>query len=82
MSTYGPIEEKARKQMNQLAELIDSVTPEGMGFCLLMFEMNNTKGDGRMNYISNANRESMVLALKEFVARNEGRDYKVSKRKQ
>jgi hypothetical protein len=36
-----------------------------------VFPLNT--GEGRMNYISNANREDMVVALKEFIAASEGR---------
>lgn len=43
-----------------------------MGFCLLLFPFSG-KGDGRINYISNAERADMLTAMKEFIARNEGR---------
>lgn len=47
-------------------------TGEEYGFALLMFGL---KGDesSRMNYISNSNREDMLAAMKEFIARAEGR---------
>ena len=44
---------------------------EGYGFALLIF--GTGKSDGRMNYISNSNREDMLAALHELLARFEGR---------
>ena len=41
------------------------------GFCLLVFPLNDR--NGRMNYIANANREDMLIAMKEFIANAEGR---------
>lgn len=68
MDHEQPIDPKAHKIMNDLAKLIGTVTPAGMGFALLMFEFGP---DGRMNYISNARRADMLRALKEFVGKNE-----------
>ncbi len=42
------------------------------GFALLWFEFGKTEG-GRVNYASNAEREDMLTAMKEFIARAEGR---------
>lgn len=66
-----PIDPQYRAMMNRVAKALD----EGFkpnGFCLLVFPLGE-KPDGRINYISNANREDMLLALKEFIARHEGR---------
>jgi hypothetical protein len=57
--------------MNDIAELLDQVFA-GYGFTLMVFDLNAIT-DGHMNYISNAKREDMVLAMKEFVAAEEGR---------
>jgi hypothetical protein len=71
---HGPVEEKFRVQMQALGKGIDMIlNPDGTkttGFVVLMFELG-TKG--RMNYISNADRDDMLTALKELVARFEGR---------
>jgi len=72
MSDHQPLEDATHEAMNDIALMLDSLTPEGYGFTLLMFKMNG-KGDGRMNYISNASREDMLAALKELVANFEGR---------
>lgn len=66
-----PIEEKHHTLMNATASALANVF-EGYGFALLVFEMGNTDGM-RTNYISNANRVDMITAMKEFIARNEGR---------
>ena len=74
-----PIEPVLRALMNDIGRMIGGAlketvknTGEEYGFALLMF---GTKGDesSRMNYVSNCQREDMLVALKEFIARNEGR---------
>ena len=71
----GPVEEKMRGIMNDIGHLIGdaihNVDPN-YGFALLVFECGE-RVDSRMNYISNAHREDMLAAMKEFIARNEGR---------
>ena len=69
--------------MNRLAGALDGMF-EGYGFCLLVFPLADTEGDmnGRMNYISNAERRDMLIAMKEFIARNEGRVPEAPKGKQ
>jgi predicted component of type VI protein secretion system len=42
------------------------------GFVLLTFPFNAPEG-ARTNYVSNANRDDIIVALKEIVARFEGR---------
>ena len=71
MSTYGSIERRHRRLMNKIAKALEA-TFEGCGFALLIFDFNTD--DGRVNYISNARREDMITAMKEFIARNEGMD--------
>jgi hypothetical protein len=74
--THGPIEPSRVAEMRVLARAIDELLngdtkPKANGFVLLMFDMNSP--DGRMNYISNANRDDMLCALKELIANFEGR---------
>lgn len=75
----APIEEAYRKQMNDIATLIDGAisetTPVGKktGFVLLVFEFGEPTELSRMNYISNAERTDMLVALKELLANFEGR---------
>lgn len=74
----GPVQEEYRQMLNDLARGIDAVLngserPKQLGFCLLMFEFGITGGSGRVNYISNANRRDMIVAVKEWLARAEAR---------
>lgn len=67
----GPIEDRYREDMRELAALIDEGLNPGLegderttGFVLLMFPFRKT---GRMNYISNAERGQITKALRELV---------------
>ncbi len=64
-----PIERKHRDLMNRAMEPLAKAF-KGYGVTLLVFELDKP---GRVNYISNADRTTMITALKEFIARNEGR---------
>ncbi|MDI3335847.1 hypothetical protein QKW60_05480 [Defluviimonas aestuarii] len=76
----APIQERYRQAMNKLARAID----EGLngkrrpgrkptvGFVLLTAEFGKIEG-GRVNYISNGEREDMIAMLREYLARLEGR---------
>lgn len=79
-----PIEDKYYEVMNKVGGTIDSILNDGKkgndrehGFALLVFPFKNSS-DPRMNYISNAIREDMLVAMKEFIARAEG-TYKESR---
>lgn len=72
----APIESKHRELMNELAALIDAyfngnVRPKKIAFCLLIANFGDIEG-GRVNYISNANRDDMLSLAKEWIARVEG----------
>ncbi len=85
-NTHAPIQTHLSKMMNALAEGIDTMIngkgcpqkKKKYGFALLIFEFDD-KGrmpdddEPRVNYISNAPRRHMLTALKEFIARSEGR---------
>jgi len=73
-----PIQDEYRETMNLLAKFLDrSFNGEARGkdrmtgFVLLVFPFGDGKRD-RINYISNGNRDDIVIALKEIVARFEG----------
>lgn len=81
MSDHGPIEQKHRAMMNGLADGLDDIlnsdpTAPRVGFALLVFPLNQP---GRMNYVSNGHRSDMIVALKEFLARNEGQYFEGGK---
>lgn len=75
-----PIEEKYRRNMNELARVLDvhfngprlPGVPRKVGFILLTAEFGRIE-DGRVNYISNGDREDMIAMLREYLARLEGR---------
>jgi len=57
-----------------IAKAIGSVVPNGVGFTLLLFTFDHDANeDGFLTYVSNAERVDMLAAMKEFIARNEGR---------
>ena len=74
-----PISEIYRESMNELCRIIDDAfnrpgKPKTIGFALLMYNFGeDIKGTGRVNYIGNGRREEVLTALKELVARWEGR---------
>lgn len=64
-----PVEETYHDKMRSLARMLDAIVNDGVrprkiGFCLFMFNLNDTK---RVNYISNANRADVVSALREWL---------------
>ena len=76
------IEPAFRDLMNRLAAALDEAfngaklpgiprKPQ-VGFVLLTFNFGQID-NGRVNYISNADRADMITAMKEFIARAEGR---------
>lgn len=64
-----PIEQAHREAMQAIMTALAELFP-GMGIALMVFDFGEK---GRMNYISNASREDMLIALKEFIAKHEGR---------
>lgn len=81
MNTAGPIQREVEVQMRVLARTIQEIMPPEFGFAFLAFELGNARR-GRMNYISNANRDDMVSALKELLANFEGRTHVAPKARQ
>lgn len=72
-----PIQSKYRKLMNRVAKALDttfngSSKQKKVAFVLLTAEFGVIE-DGRVNYISNGNREDMIAMMKEWLARAEGR---------
>lgn len=72
----APIEAKYHTLMNELAVVLDKILngntkPKPNGFCLMVFPFEDF--NGRCNYISNAQRDEVLILLKEQVARFEGR---------
>lgn len=71
----APIQEHYKLLMKAIAATIDEfINPDPdnkrNGFIVMMFPLEDH--EGRCNYISNANREDVIIMLKEQVARFEG----------
>jgi hypothetical protein len=64
--------------MNTVMDALTRVFPDH-GIALMVFDLD---APGRMNYICTAERASMLVALKEFIARHEGRMMKGTETKQ
>jgi len=78
MTIEAPIEPDMRNVMNEIGSLIgtaiNNVGQKGKyGFVFLTFALGEPNEAHRMNYISNAQRADMLVALKELVANFEGR---------
>jgi hypothetical protein len=74
-----PIEPALRELMNDIGRRLGTAlreatkgSSERYGFALLMFGLSGDEAC-RMNYIANVERKDMLAAMKEFIARNEGR---------
>lgn len=73
----APIQSQYREMLNDLAASVDATLngearPKKIGFALFMFEFDRIEAN-RVNYISNAGRADMLVAVREWLARAEGR---------
>ena len=73
----APIQSKHRETLNAIAKGLDDVLngeaqPKTLGFALFVFEFGHIEAN-RVNYISNASRPEMLVAVREWLARAEGR---------
>lgn len=66
---HDKIQPELIEDMNKVAAALNEIF-KPYGFCLLIFPFGENK-ESRMNYISNAARTEMLIALKEFIANNE-----------
>jgi len=53
-----------------------------LGFALIVFDVNIGAKAGRMNYMSDCNREDMIAAMKEMIGQLEGRAHEAPAMKQ
>jgi hypothetical protein len=58
-----------RGKMQGLARFIDGELPSNWGFVIMAFPFGDSLG--RMNYVSNGNRDDVVAAMKEFIKKTE-----------
>lgn len=62
-------EKQANDALQAIAKEIKERLPENMGFALLAYEFGEGD-DKRMLYVSNSNREDVMLAMVEFLEKN------------
>lgn len=62
-------EQQANDVLQEIAKDIKEKLPEKMGFALLAYEFGDID-DRKMMYISNSNREDVMLAMCEFLQKN------------
>jgi hypothetical protein len=63
--------EEMAEQMRVAVKAAEAQLPAGVGVALLVFDMQGPIGS-RANYISNCQRDDMIAAMKEMIARWEG----------
>lgn len=68
-----------KNMMQSMASALDDVLnekgrPKKNGFVLLVFPFDGPEGQ-RTNYVSNGQRQDVVVALKEVIARFEGQSH-------
>ncbi len=63
----GPKDENARSRMQVIAQLVDEQLPRDWGFFVLVFPFNGQ--EGRTNYVSNAQRNDCIAAMKDWIKR-------------
>ena len=63
------MDEEVKKKLTDIAKKIDGDLPDNYGFCLLTFGFNDVGKE--LMYVANANREDIVKAMKEWIAKTE-----------
>ena len=62
-------EQQANNVLQNIAKDIKAKLPKGMGFALLAYEFGEGD-DKKMLYVSNSNREDVMVAMVEFLEKN------------
>lgn len=62
-------EQQANDMLQNIAKDIENKLPEDMGFTLLAYEFGD-KENKKMLYVSNSNREDVMIAMVEFLEKN------------
>lgn len=64
----GAKDANTRERMQLIANLVDEALPAGWSFFVLAAPFNREAG--RINYVSNAQRDTILELMKEFIAKN------------
>jgi hypothetical protein len=67
MTTFEVRNHEVEEKLRELGRTIERDMPEGFGFTLLIFSYE----PGPMFYISSAERDGMIAAMREFIAKHE-----------
>ncbi len=75
-SGYNVRSAEIESALRHIADDIAPIVPDGWGFTLLIFSygqmgLKNEGAEGSVFYISSADRDDMIKAMKEFIAHNE-----------
>ena len=72
--------EEVERKMQGIAAAVKALVPEGWGFAVLCFSYGE---NGFMNWVSNAQRDDMIKALREMADKleNDRRDFHRTPRK-
>lgn len=62
--------ELVKGKMQKIARKVDEELPNGFGFVVLAFNFGESE-DNEMMYVSNANRQDIVKAMKEWIEKTE-----------
>lgn len=69
MTDRGSLELLAVESARRIGDELKRSLPVGVGFAVLVFDIG---AKGNLAYVSNAERASMLQAMREFVAKAEG----------
>lgn len=64
------LNELTKSKLNIIAKKVDEELPEGYGFCVLTFNFGESE-NSEMMYVSNANRQDIIKAMKEWIEKTE-----------
>lgn len=75
---HSDLYNKTKEVLHGIAFAVDKLLnrdldPRKTGFVLLAFDFGEAPTSNRINYVSNTNRDDAICAMKEFIARAEGR---------
>lgn len=64
-------EEFVKGKMKNIAQKVENELPNGFGFVVLTFSFNTEPNTSQMLYVSNADRQDIVKAMKEWIDKTE-----------
>lgn len=67
MTTFEVRNSEVEEKLREIGRTLKEQMPEGFGFALLIFSYK----PGSMFYLSSAERDTMIAAMREFIAKHE-----------